>query len=63
MIDRGGGAFGEVMTISLRQIGPVMLAAGATDAQLDAVAVLMADPTQWFPLWGLMCVRGRAPAT
>jgi SAM-dependent methyltransferase len=59
---RGGGTYPEVLTVSLTQMRPLMLAAGATEAQLDAVGPMMADPTQWFPGWGLMCVRGRAPA-
>ena len=49
-------------TVSLTQIRPLLLAAGATEAQLDAAGPMLADPTQWFPGWGLMCVRGRAPA-
>lgn len=61
-IHRGGDVFCQVMTISLTQIRPVLLAAGATEAQLDAAVPMLADPTQWFPGWGLMCVRGRAPA-
>jgi SAM-dependent methyltransferase len=58
---RGGSTFPEVMTVSLSQLRPLILAAGATEALLDEVGALLADPTQWFPGWGLICVRGRAP--
>jgi len=58
---RGGGTFTEVMTVSLTQVRPLLLAAGATEALIDDTVALMADPTQWFPGWGLMCARGRAP--
>jgi SAM-dependent methyltransferase len=62
MFRGGAGAFSEVMNISITQIRPLMLAAGMTEAQLDSVAPLLADPTRWFPMWGMSCVRGRAPA-
>jgi len=61
-LHRGGTAFGEVMTVSLRQIRPLMLAAGATEAMLEEAAALMADPDEWLPGWGLIAARGRAPA-
>jgi SAM-dependent methyltransferase len=59
---RGGGAFGEVMIVSLTQVRPLMLAAGATEEQLDRAEAMLADTTRWLPSWGLMCTRGRAPA-
>jgi hypothetical protein len=52
-----------VTTVSLTQIRPLLLAAGATEAQLDGIGPLLGDPTRWFPSWGMMCVRGRAPVT
>ena len=58
---RGGTAYAELMSLSMVQLRDLILAAGATEAQLDQMATLLADPTQWFPGWGMFCVRGRAP--
>jgi len=58
---RGGSPFTEVLTVSLEQVRPLVLAAGATEAQLEEISAVVADPTQWFPGWGMVSVRGRAP--
>jgi precorrin-6B methylase 2 len=61
-LHRGGSAFPEVFAVSVAQIRPLLLAAGATDGQLDDAVSLLADPTRWFPGWAMVCARGRAPA-
>ena len=58
---RGGTAFARVTTTSVTQLRPLVLAAGATEAQLDEFYQLMEDRTQWFHHFGLYSVRGRKP--
>lgn len=56
---RGGTPWADVTTITVDQMRPLLLAAGATDTQLDEMAQLMDDPTQWFPHFAVHSVRGR----
>lgn len=58
---RGGTAWADVSTASLAQMRPLVLAAGATEAQLDEFAQLMQDRTQWFHHFAIYSVRGRTP--
>ena len=58
---RGGSSFATVTTVSFAQIRPLILAEGATEAQLDELARLMEDPTQWFHHFAIYSVRGRVP--
>jgi SAM-dependent methyltransferase len=59
---RGGTPYAEVTTASIAQMRPLILAAGATEAQLDEFARLLEDRTQWFHHFAIYSVRGRAPA-
>jgi SAM-dependent methyltransferase len=59
---RGGTVFAEMLLESLAQLRPLILASGMTEADLDATARSMADPTQWFNCFAIYSVRGRAPA-
>jgi SAM-dependent methyltransferase len=59
---RGGTTWSGVFTNSVRQMQPALLAAGATEAQVDEATRLVDDPTQWFTLFATFSVRGRAPA-
>jgi SAM-dependent methyltransferase len=58
---RGGSAYAELIAVSIVQLEPVLLGAGATREQLDEMAVLLGDPTHWLPAWGMVSTRGRAP--
>jgi SAM-dependent methyltransferase len=58
---RGGSAYAELIAVSIVQLEPVLLRAGATREQLDEMALLVGDPTQWFPGWGMVSIRGRTP--
>lgn len=58
---RGGTPYAEVSTASITQMRPLVLAAGATEAQLDDFARLLDDRTQWFHHFAIYSVRGRAP--
>ena len=42
----GGGAATAIMSLTLRRLRPLILARGVTDAELDHVHALMADPAQ-----------------
>lgn len=59
---RGGTAWADVTTASIAQLRPLILAAGATEAQLDEFTRLIDDRTQWFPHFAIYSVRGRAPS-
>ena len=59
---RGGTPWAHVNTASIPQLRPLILAAGATEAQLDEFARLMEDRTQWFHHFAIYSVRGRTPA-
>jgi SAM-dependent methyltransferase len=56
---RGGTPYAEVTTASITQMRPLILAAGATEAQLDEFAGLLEDRTQWFHHFAVYSVRGR----
>jgi SAM-dependent methyltransferase len=58
---RGGTPWAGVTTVSIAQMMPLLLAAGATEAQLDEFARLLDDPTRWFHHFALYSVRGRVP--
>ena len=58
---RGGSPWAAVNTASFAQIRPLMLASGATEAQLDEMARLMEERTQWFHHFAIYSVRGRTP--
>ena len=58
---RGGSPWGAVNVVSLNQIRPLVIAAGATEALLDQMADLMDDRTQWFHHFAIYSVRGRTP--
>jgi SAM-dependent methyltransferase len=58
---RGGALWAHVFTNSVAQMRPAILAAGATDAQIDEGLRAAEDPTQWFTLFATLSVRGRAP--
>jgi SAM-dependent methyltransferase len=59
---RGGTPYAQVFTHSVAQVRPAILAAGATDAQIDEALRAAEDPAQWFTLFATFSVRGRAPA-
>ena len=58
---RGGSVWADVTTTSIAQIRPLVLAAGATEAQLEEFVQLVGDRTQWFHHFAIYSVRGRAP--
>ena len=57
----GGTAFSDMLTASMVQLRPLMVASGFSEADLDELARLMADPTQWLTAFAIYSVRGRAP--
>jgi SAM-dependent methyltransferase len=56
---RGGTVYADVTTTTIAQLRPLILAAGATEGQLDEFARLIDDPTQWFHHFAIYSVRGR----
>lgn len=59
---RGGSPYAEVTTASITQMRPLVLAAGATEAQLEEFARLLEDRSQWFHHFAIYSVRGQKPA-
>jgi len=59
---RGGSTYAGVFTNSVPQLRPAILAAGATEAEIDEVFRIIEDPTQWFTMFATSSVRGHAPA-
>ena len=59
---RGGTLMADLFKTSVPQVRSAVLAAGATEAQLDDALRLTDDPTQWFTIFATLSVRGRAPA-
>jgi len=60
---KGGSTFAQVTTASVAQLRPLVLAAGATEAQLEEFERLMDDRTQWFHHFAVYSVRGRTSAS
>ncbi len=61
-IFRGGSSYSELFRTSVDQMRPAVLAAGATEDQLEEVRRLITDPKQWFTIFATLSVRGRVPA-
>ncbi|MCA1841690.1 MAG: methyltransferase domain-containing protein [Actinobacteria bacterium] len=59
---RGGTAFAELNLLSIAQLRPAILAAGATEDQLEEFTRVIRDRTQWFTHFAQYSVRGRAPS-
>jgi SAM-dependent methyltransferase len=61
-VSRGGGPFARLISASLAQLRPLIVAQGVTEEQLVELDRQLADPTWWFSAFALYSVRGRAPA-
>lgn len=56
----GGTPFAQMLLATLDQVRPLLLANGITDRDLEDLAELMDDRTQWFSGFAIYSVRGRA---
>ncbi|MBB5939644.1 class I SAM-dependent methyltransferase [Streptomyces zagrosensis] len=58
----GGSAGARLMALNTVQLRPRLLAAGATEAELDRVGALLTDPAVAVTSWRLVSTRGRRAA-
>jgi SAM-dependent methyltransferase len=57
----GGSPAAQFLAVSLEQLRDPLIAGGCTAADLDRFALLMDDPTVWFPNMALVGAAGQRP--
>jgi hypothetical protein len=57
----GGSSAAQFLAVSFEQLRDQLIAGGCTADDLDRIAVLLDDPTVWFPNMALVGVAGQRP--